>query len=102
MKWGSESVAVKYYDPVKKRQRNYFIDFTLVVKTKNNELKKYYVEVKPHKETIKPIKGKKRQSTYIAECCTFATNTAKWEAAQKFAKSKGASFIILTERELMV
>jgi len=102
IEWASESVAVRYFDPVKNRQRNYFIDFTILVKDKNGNLNKYYCEVKPYKETQKPVKGKKRQATFIKECCTFATNTSKWVAAKKYAKTRGAKFIILTEHELMI
>jgi len=100
--WGSESVVVRYYDPVKKKQRNYFIDFTLHIRDKQGNMRKYYCEVKPFKETQTPVKGKKRPATFIKECCTFATNSAKWKSAVVFAKKKGAKFIILTENELMV
>ena len=100
--WGSESAVVRYFDPVSKRTRRYLIDFTMVIKDKNGNLKKYFVEIKPYKETLKPEKGRKSDKNFLYESLTFAKNTAKWAAAEKFAKGKGAKFIILTENELMV
>lgn len=101
VQWGSESSVVRYVDPVKKNSRNYFIDYVIVVKDKNGKLSKWYVEIKPYCQTIVPVKGHKRDSTYLRECMTFATNSAKWKAAQEWASKKGAQFIVLTENELM-
>jgi hypothetical protein len=100
--WGSESAVVRYFDPVSKRTRRYLIDFTMIVKDKAGNQKKYFIEIKPHKETIKPVKGRKSDKSFLYETLTYAKNTAKWEAAEKFAKGKGAKFIILTENELMI
>ena len=99
--WGSESAVVRYPNPVKKTISNYFIDYVMTVKDKNGNLTKWYVEIKPYGQTIVPIKGKKKDSTYLRECMTYAINASKWKAANEWAIKKGAKFIILTENELM-
>lgn len=98
--WGIESAIVPYYDRVRKTQRNYLIDFTMYVKDKTGQVKKYYIEIKPQSQTLPPVKGKKKESSYLYECITYATNIAKWESALKFAKSKGAEFKIITEKDI--
>lgn len=99
-KWGIESAIVPYLDPVTKRQKRYVIDFTALIEDKDGALRKYYIEVKPHKETIRPEKGRKSDRKFLVEALTFARNSAKWQAASAFAGSKGAQFILLTEMEL--
>lgn len=101
LSWGSESAVVRYFDPVKRKERRYFIDFTAVFKTKDGTTKKFYIEVKPHRQTLKPKQSKrKKASTFLVESNTYITNCAKWDAAHKWAKSRGGVFIILTEKDL--
>lgn len=101
LSWGSESAVVRYYDPVKQKTRRYFIDFTAVFKTKDGSIKKFIIEIKPSRqcEPPKPSKRKKAK-TLLNEANTYRTNLAKWEAANKWAKSKGYIFLILTEKDL--
>jgi tRNA(Ile2) C34 agmatinyltransferase TiaS len=99
--WGSESAVVRYLDPVKQKIRRYFIDFTAVFETKDGTQKKFYIEVKPHRQTIPPKASKrKKPKTLLNESNTWKTNQAKWDAAHKWAKTKGATFLILTEKDL--
>jgi len=99
--WAMESAVVQYVDPTRSNTvHNYLIDFTMTVKDKNNNIQKYYVEVKPFKETTQPIKGKKKEQTFLIESLTFARNISKWKAAKIFAEKKGAKFIVLTEKDL--
>ena len=101
LSWGSESAVVRYLDPVKKKMRRYFIDFTTVFKSKDGSTKKIYIEVKPSRQCVAPKPSKrKKPKTFLNESNTWKTNCAKWEAANKWAKSRGASFIIVTEKDL--
>jgi hypothetical protein len=101
--WASESAVVRYYDPVKGKDRRYFIDFTATFETRAGEIKKFYIEVKPYRQTLQPKPTKrKKQKTFLNECNTYKTNVAKWESATAWAKSKGATFIIITEKELFM
>ena len=58
------------------------------------------IEVKPFKQTKPPRKRKKVTQSYLYECKTYATNQAKWEAADEWCKDKRIEFKIITEREL--
>ena len=101
LSWGSESAVVRYFDPVQQKTRRYFIDFTAVFKTRDGTTKKFYIEVKPSRQVVEPKPSKRKKAkTYLNECNTYATNKAKWEAADKWAKSRGAVFLIITEKEL--
>ena len=101
LKWGSENIQIPYYDPIKRKSRRYFPDFTMVIKDTKGDLKKYLVEIKPYKETIPPTKhGNKKKTTEIYEFCTWQTNVAKWKAAEIFCRKMGIMFKILTERDL--
>ena len=78
----------------------YFVDNIVTIKEQNN-IKTYLVEIKPSKQTKPPVpSNRKKKSTVIYENYTYAVNCAKWEAAEKYAKSKNLEFIILTEKEL--
>ena len=98
--WGSEEIHIKYYDPVKKRVRNYFPDFIIKVKERDGKIKKYMIEVKPKKQTVPPKPRSRTTKSYINEVYTYATNQAKWKAAEEFCKDRMIEFKIITEDEL--
>ena len=100
-RWSSESVIIPYYDPVKKCQRKYYVDNYVEI-LEGDKLKKYLVEIKPHKQTMEPKSGKgKRKSSLLFEQMQWITNSqGKWPACKAFAKSHGMEFIIITENEL--
>jgi hypothetical protein len=99
--WASESDIVPYYDPVKKTNRRYFIDFRAVFNTVSGTQVTYYIEVKPYRETFAPKpSARKKQKTLMHEQATWITNCAKWEAATTWARKRGGIFKIVTEKEL--
>jgi len=99
--WGSETIFIHYYHPIKKRIARYFPDYYLIMKDKEGIITKYIVEVKPWKETIPPERKKgKRKKTLLYESATWIVNQAKWESAKKWCKKKGLIFIIITEKQL--
>jgi len=99
--WSSEPFAIPYYDPVKQKERRYFIDFLVKCKTKKNETKVYLIEIKPYKELMLPKKTKgKSKKTMLYEQTTSLTNRAKWKAAMLYCKKRGFEFKIFTEKEL--
>lgn len=101
LKWASEEIAIKYYNPVKKRRARYFPDFYVEYIDKENKRRKILVEVKPAKETQPPKYKKKTKSSLIAEAL-YSQNVAKWEAAKDFCLDQGWEFRILTENDLGV
>ena len=99
--WGSESVVVPYQSPLDGRIHRYFVDLVAALKESNGNIKKLLIEIKPHKQTLRPEATKnKKVKTMIYEQTQFALNQAKWQAAEAWSKSKGYQFIILTEKHI--
>ena len=101
IQWGSEEFFIPYLAPDGKTRR-YFPDFFIKVKENSGEIKTYVIEVKPFNQTKPPRKRKKVTPSYLYECKTYATNQAKWQAANEWCKDKRIEFKIITERELGV
>lgn len=101
LKWSSESIQIPYYDPIQKKNRRYYPDFSLSVRNTDGRITKYIVELKPYHETIPPTgKGNKKDRTVMYEFCTYQTNIAKWRAAIDFCRKHGFVFKLLTEYDL--
>ena len=98
--WSSEGISISYYSPVDKKTHKYFPDFIARVKNIKNECVTYVLEVKPYKQTVLPEQRKRKTKNYLLEVATFATNQAKWNAAQNFCKENGLIFKILTEKDI--
>jgi hypothetical protein len=101
--WSSEEIIVPYVDPIDKRWHRYFVDFKIKVKTKEG-IQTYLIEVKPHKQTEKPVEPKRKtpksHARYLAEVRTYIKNKAKWAAAEEYAKHRSSKFMVLTEYDL--
>jgi len=102
LEWWSEEIAIPYKDPVTNKWRRYFPDFWMKVREKDGKVKSYLIEVKPKRQVEGPKPQKKRTKTYVTEVKTYATNRAKWDAAEEFCKDRLWEFRIVTERELKV
>lgn len=103
VKWNSESLIITYMDPTRNNtMHRYIVDFTCTIKDKNGNMQNYIVEVKPHSQSVMPIKGRKAHHTYVNECIIYARNVAKWKFASEYASKKGAKFIVLTEKDLFL
>lgn len=99
LKWSSEETVVPYISPVDNRPHRYFLDFTVMFKTRTGEIKRAIVEVKPAAQTKPPVNRKKTQR-YLEEVKTYSVNQAKWKYAKEWALDNGFEFMILTEKEL--
>ena len=99
LKWASEEIAIKYYNPVKKRAAKYYPDFYMEYIDSENKKKKVLIEVKPLKETKPPQYKRRTKNVLIAEAM-FSQNQAKWAAAREFCLDQGWEFKIMTEKEL--
>jgi hypothetical protein len=96
VKWSSEEVVIPYFYAIDKRWHRYFVDFKITYS--NGDIK--LIEVKPHKETMKP-KGDKRTKRLIRESLVYVKNRSKWEYAEEFVKQRGWTFEIWTEKYLL-
>ena len=100
IQWSSESTIIPYVSPIDNKVHRYFVDNTITIKEGNN-LAKYVIEIKPKKQTVKPVAhGNKKKSTVLYENMTYVVNMAKWESAHKWCKKHGYKFQILTEDHL--
>lgn len=99
-KWSVEPFAIKYIKPTDGKLHRYYIDLFLEFKTGD----KFLVEIKSKGETKPPRKPSKKTDkaimNYQKALQTYAVNTAKWKAAEEFAKVNKMKFIILSEDEL--
>ena len=100
LEWGSEEFWIPYVSPVDNRTHRYFPDFHMKIKEKNGKVKKYVIEVKPSKQTVKPRTPRKKTRSYMYETIEYAKNQAKWKAAKEFCKDLQYEFKIVTEKEL--
>lgn len=94
--WASEEVVIQYICKTDGKPHRYFIDFYIEF----NDGKKYIIEMKPHIQTLPPIKKKQKQKTYLNEVFAYAKNVSKWEQARIYANDKGYIFQIWTEHTL--
>lgn len=93
--WSSEEIVVPYFYDVDKKYHRYFVDLRIVFTSGETLL----VEVKPEKETSPP-KGARKTKRYITEGLTYVKNMNKWKAATRYAKDRGWTFTIWTEKDL--
>ena len=93
--WSSEEVVIPYFWDIDKRMHRYFMDLKITYKDGRTIL----VEIKPEKETVPPKKPDKSKR-YISEAMTYVKNMNKWEAAEEYAKDRGWTFQIWTEKTL--
>jgi hypothetical protein len=101
LKWGSENVVVPYWNPVKERKARYMVDMYIEYRDKYGNIHKELLEIKPKTQTQPPKKGgRKKESTRQLEEATWIQNTAKWEAAKKYADERGWKFRLITEDNL--
>ena len=102
LKWSSEEIIIPYKSPVDNRIHRYFPDFYVKYKDVKGRIREKVVEIKPAKQVKEPKMQKRRTKKYVSEVYTYATNQAKWEAAQDFCNDRKWEFQILTEKELGV
>lgn len=100
IQWNSEGLAIPYYSKIEDKQRRYFVDFIIKVRSADDQIKTLLIEIKPEAETKPPRPRKRQTKNYIMEQYTFQVNMDKWEAAREFARKHDMKFTILTEYDL--
>ena len=96
IEWGSEEFFIPYVSPLDNKPHRYYPDFYMKLK----DGKRYVIEVKPKRQCVPPIKGKKQKKTFIREVAEYAKNQAKWKAARSFCEDRQLTFKVVTEKEL--
>jgi TnsA endonuclease N terminal len=93
--WASESISIKYENPVAKKTKSYVPDFFIIYEDSSGNRKGELVEIKPHKETTLEAAGKNIKNQIQA-----VVNQAKWQAAREFCKRNGINFRVITEHDM--
>jgi len=99
--WGSESIIVPYQNPITGRVSRYFVDFNITMRDKEGNLKKFLIEIKPHSQTLPPVKTKNIKAS-VRRQAEYIKNQAKWKAAEQWSVNKGYQFVVLTEKHLKI
>lgn len=101
LEWTSESIVIPYQCPTDNKMHRYFVDFSIKVKDKHNNIKSYLIEIKPENQTIEPVyNSRSSKESYYKKVMTWGKNQAKWNAAKEYCKARGSDFMILTEKHL--
>lgn len=101
IKWSSESVVIKYINPIDGKEHRYFVDFYAEFKQTDGNIGKHLIEIKPKKFMSKPIMTKrKRPKTYNDEMEMYLVNQAKWKAAQEYCDRNRIKFSVLCEEDI--
>jgi len=104
IEWGSESVAIAYFNPLTKKPAKYWIDCYMKVKGKEGVETRWLIEVKPNKYLEKPTAPKRLTESalmsYARHAKAYLINSAKFEAAQDYARTHNMKFGIITENFL--
>ncbi len=101
LKWSSEEIVIPYRSPIDNRVHRYFPDFYVKkINASDGKISELLIEVKPKAQTKPPAVQKKPSRRYITEVQTWGVNSAKWEAARNYCKTKAMEFVIITEDDL--
>ena len=100
IRWSFETLKIPYLSPIDNKVHTYYPDFIVEKKNKSGSVETLVVEIKPEKQTKKPVSKRKSKKTMIHENTVYAVNTTKWKAANEFCTKHEWKFVILTEKEL--
>ena len=100
LEWGSEEVIIPYVSPLDNKIHRYFPDFLIKIKTRDGHTEVRLIEVKPYSQCIRPEVPTRTSKSFLEKVKNWGINTAKWQAAEKFAEGRGWKFQLLTEKEL--
>jgi hypothetical protein len=98
--YASEEVIVPYKHPIDGKYHRYYPDFIIKVRQRNGQIKTMMIEVKPEYQKNAPKKQTRKTKKYINEVVTYATNQAKWKAAEDYCADRKWEFKVMTENDL--
>lgn len=106
-KWSSEPTCIPYWSPVDKKEHKYYVDYYIQVK-KGDVYENWLIEIKPEDQyslSSRPIlEGnvtEKKLKNYNYKLKTWIINRAKFEAATRYAESRGYKFGAINEKFLL-
>lgn len=106
-KWSSEPTCIPYWSPVDKKEHKYYVDYYIQVK-KGDVYENWLIEIKPEDQyslSSRPVlEGnvtEKKLKNYNYKLKTWIINRAKFEAATRYAESRGYKFGAINEKFLL-
>lgn len=100
----AEPVCVPYWNPILKKQCDYWIDCYMATRGPDGNLNKWLIEVKPQKYLSAPEPPnrltEKQTLNYVRHAKMYIINKAKFEAAKLYARAHNMQFGIITENFL--
>lgn len=94
LQWASEEFSIPYLSPLDSQVHQYFPDALVVYKDKYGNVQKEIIEIKPYAETVMTPRASDQQKMALV------VNEAKWKAVDRFAKSNGLKFRVITEKTM--
>jgi hypothetical protein len=98
--WSSEDVIIPYRNPITGEFHRYFVDIYIKHRLPDGTIKETLIEIKPASQCRPPEIQKRKTKRYLKEVETYVINKAKWTAADKYARKRGMTFCLFSEREL--
>ncbi len=102
IRWGSENVVLPYMYELDGKKHKYYIDLYVEMKTGENTMSKWLIEIKPDEKLSMPVKPKNKNPrslrNYNIRIADYYKNMNKWQFASQFAASYNMSFLIMTEK----
>jgi len=103
VKWSSEPITIRYYNPLDKKEHDYHVDFYIKVQN-GEEFQEWIIEIKPEKQTKKPLyEGNMtltKLKSYNRNMQIWITNQAKFKAAREWAEKRDFKFGVVDENFL--
>jgi hypothetical protein len=104
VEYGSEPLSVPYWNPLTKKQSNYWIDCYMMTRDPKGNTTKWLIEIKPNKYLVPPEEPKrlteKATLNYARHAKAYIVNESKFKAAKLYAKVNHMRFGIITENFL--
>lgn len=94
IKWASEEVKIPYVSPLDGLVHHYYPDFIIVYTDKFGAIQKELLEVKPLSQSV----AEKAKSD--RDKAALLVNIAKWTFAEQWAKQRGMTFRVITEKSI--
>ena len=93
--WASESIKIRYINPLTQKYTNYVPDFLVVYQDKNGKRHSELIEIKPKNQMLKEHVGKNKynQMEYIK-------NMAKWQAAKIYCDKHKLTFRVINQDDM--
>ena len=95
LQWASESIQIPYRNPLTGKNTHYIPDFLITYQNKSGQMIAELIEIKPKKQSLM---GEGKMSP--RDRAVIAVNYAKWAMAEKWARSHGMTFRVITEDDI--